>query len=105
MIYLLKFKIAKTYGLKLKPKKNIILGVIYRHPGNDISVFQDQLYDTLSNTEKNQFNYILSSDININSLAKNNKKISTLMNNLASVGCEMKINVHTRFAGNCKPPC
>ena len=42
-------------------------------------------------------------DINVNFFAKDNEKISNYVNNLAMIGCKMKINNHTRFSENCRP--
>ena len=79
---------------------NIIVGVVYRHPGRNISSFQDELHNKLLNLETNKLNYTVCGDININTL-ENNSKMSDHINDLNSVGCNQIINVPTRFASNC----
>ena len=79
---------------------NIIVGVVYRHPGRNISFFQDEFYNKLLNLETNKLNYTLCGDFNINILKKNSK-ISDYINDLNSTGCNQIIDVPIRFASNC----
>ena len=65
--------------------------------------FQDKLCDTLTDLENSNLNYIVYGDINVNFFAKDNEKISNYVNNLAMIGCKMKINNHRRFGENCRP--
>ena len=90
--------------IELKTKKeNIILAVIYRHPNKLLLPFHDKLCDTLTDLENSNLNYIVCGDINVNFFAKDNEKITDYMNNLAMIGCKMKIKDHTRFGENCRP--
>ena len=84
-------------------KENLILAVIYRHPNKLLLPFQDKLCDTLTDLENSNLNYIVCGDINVKFFAKGNEKITDYMNNLAMIGCKMKINNHTRFGENCRP--
>ena len=83
-------------------KSNIILGVIYRHSKQKLSLFQDKLCKNLSKLENNKLNYIVNGDFNINTLAIKNPKLRNYVNDLNSIGCKMLINIPTRFAENCK---
>ena len=42
--------------------------------------------------------YSICGDINVNYFAKDTEKIADYMNNLAMIGCKMKINNHTKVA-------
>ena len=77
--------------------------MIYRHPNKLLLPFQDKLCDTFTNLENSNLNYIVCGDINVNFFAKDNEKITDCMNNLAMIGCKMKINHNTRFGENCRP--
>ena len=79
-----------------------VLGVIYRHPKQKLSLFQDKLCKNLSKLENNKLNCIVNGDFNINTLAIKNPKVSNYANDLNSIGCKMLINIPTRFAKNCK---
>ena len=84
-------------------KENLILAIIYRHPDKLLLPFQDKLCDMLTDLENSNLSYIVCGDININFFAKDNEKITNYVNNLAMIGCKMKINNHTRFGENCWP--
>ena len=89
--------------IELETKKtNFIIVVIYRHPNKLLLPFQDKLCDTLTDLENSNLNYIVCGDINVNSFAKDKEKNANYMNNLAMIGCKMKINNHTRFGENCR---
>ena len=79
---------------------NIIVGAVYRHPGRNISSFQDELHNKLLNLETNKLNYIVCGDFNINTLEKSSK-ILDYINDLNSIGCNQMIDVPTKFASNC----
>ena len=57
----------------------------------------------LNDLVNSNLNYVGCGDINVNYFAKDNKKITDYINNLAMIGSKMKINNHTRFGGNCRP--
>ena len=86
-------------------KENLILAVIYRHSNQLLLPFQDKLCDTLTDLENSNLNYIVCGDINVNFFAKDNEKITNYVNNLALIGCKMKINNHTRFLKIVGPHC
>ena len=62
--------------LEIESKEtNFIIAVIYRHPKQKLSLFNDKLSETLSLLENNKVNYTVCDDTNINLLTKNNPKI------------------------------
>ena len=79
-----------------------ILAVIYRHPNQDLTSFHNNFYNQLKDLENKKINYVVSGDLNINILAKNNPSVGSYVNNSTSIGCSSRINVPTRFADNCK---
>ena len=81
---------------------NFILGVIYRHPNQNFSLFQDTLHNQLYDFESNKLNYVVGGDININTSAKNTK-ITEYIEKLNSIGCKQLVDAPTRFAStvNC----
>ena len=86
-------------------KSNLIVAVVYRHPKQDISPFHDKLCRNLNELENNKEKYILSGDINIDTLSVQTtgaSKIKNYVDDLISSGCKLLINIPTRFADNCK---
>ena len=84
---------------------NLIVAVVYRHPKQDISPFHDKLCRNLNELENNNEKYILSGDINIDTLSVQTtgaSKIKNYVDDLISSGCKLLINIPTRFADNCK---
>ena len=81
---------------------NFILGVIYLHPNQNFSSFQDTLHNQLYDFESNKLNYVVCGDININTLAKNTKIIEYI-EKLDSIGCKELVDAPTRLAStvNC----
>ena len=101
---LLKLKHYEDLWLELECKgSTLTVAVVYRHPNQDMLSFQDKLGENLNNIENKKLNYIVSGDININTL---NKSISEIKKNyiheLRSIGCKLLINNPTRYADNCK---
>jgi len=82
---------------------NIILAVIYRHSKKHISDFQEKLCNNLAELENEKLQYIVSGDMNINTLMRNDAKITDYINNLTAIGCKLMIDNHTSFAKNCNP--
>ena len=75
---LLKLKHCEDLLLELKSKgSNLIVAVVYRHPNQDMLSFQDKLCEYLNNIKNKNLYYIVSGDININTLDKSNSKIKT----------------------------
>ena len=66
-------------------KSSIILGVIYRHPNQKLSLFQDKLCKNLSKLENNKLNYTVNEDFNINTLAIKIPKVKNYANDLNSI--------------------
>ena len=72
----LRFTLRKDLSLNLQhckdlwlevesEKSSIILRVIYRHPKQKLSLFQDMLCKNLSKLENNKLNYILNGDLTL----------------------------------------
>ena len=100
---LLKLKHCEDLWLELEGKgSNLIVAVIYCHPNQDMLSFQDKLCENLNNIENKKLNYIVSGNININTLDKSISKIKNYFNKLRSIGCKLLINNPTRYADNCK---
>ena len=109
----LKFRLRPDLSLKLShcedlwvqikcKTTDIILAVIYRHPNKEILSFQEKLCSRITTLESEKLNYVISGDININTLDKNKKTIDYI-NALNSIGCNLAINNPTRFANNYSP--
>ena len=64
--------------------------------------FQDRLCENLNNVENKKLNYIVSGDININTLNKSISKIKNYINEVTSVECKLLINNPTKYPDNCK---
>ena len=50
---------------------NFCLGVVYRHPKKNFSLFQNKLYLQLHDFETNNMNYVVCGNFNINTLLNN----------------------------------
>ena len=82
-----------------KKAKGLILGVIYRHPQNNFTTFQEQYCKLLNQLSYEKRNYIISGDINIDILSANHKPtIPNYLNELYSVTCCNIINIPTSIS-------
>ena len=73
---LLKLKHYEDLWLELECKGlTLTVAVVCRHPNQDMLSFQDKLGENLNNIENKKLNYIVSGDININTLNKSISKI------------------------------
>ena len=73
---LLKLKHCDDLWLELECKgSNLIVAVVHRHLNQDMLSFQGKLCENLNNIENKKLNYIVSGDININTLDKSISKI------------------------------
>ena len=80
---------------------NIIIGVIYRHPGHKYDIFSDKLCNLLDVFNKSGQNYYICGDLNINLLKYNvAANVTDYMNSIASVGCNILIDKPTRITSN-----
>ena len=79
-----------------KKAKGLLLGVIYRHPQNNFTTFQEQYCKLLNQLSYEKRNYIICGDINIDIFSANHKStISNYLNELYSVTCCNIINIPT----------
>ena len=85
---------SSTYG-----SKNLVIGVIYRHPGHKYDFYCSQLCDTLNKLNASKTDYVVVGDINIDILKFNlATDVTDYINSLYSVGCNVSINRPTRVA-------
>ena len=79
--------------------KNLVIGVIYRHPGHKYDFFCKQLCDTLNKLNASKTDYVIVGDINVDILKFNlATDVTDYINSLYSVGCNVSINRPTRVA-------
>jgi len=76
---------------------NIILAVTYRHPKKRIADFQEKLCNNLAKLETKKLQNIVSGNMNINTVMRNDAKITDYINSLTAIGCKLMIDNHTRF--------
>ena len=81
--------------------KNLVIGVIYRHPGHKYEFFCNKLCKTLNSLNASKTDYVIVGDINIDILKFNlATDVTDYINSLYSVGCNVCINRPTRVASN-----
>ena len=84
--------------IKNKSRKNIILGVIYRHPRHSFSIFQEKLCSTLEKISLENKNIYTCGDYNINFLRINQSQaIKNYYNAIMSYSCRLLIDKPTRI--------
>jgi len=75
----------------------LIIGVVYRHPGSQIKEFEEKICQTISSLIELKNNFVIMGDININFQKVNLvQNITDYYNNLQSSGCLSLINRATR---------
>ena len=78
--------------------KNILIGVIYRHPQNNINDFTDNLSNLLHKISLENKTICLTGDFNIDALKMNTKNnIGNYFNNLYSFGFKNDVDLPTRI--------
>ena len=86
----------------MKNNKEIILGVLYRHPSADINDFQEKLGENICKLNNLKLKYYICGDINIDLLrGSTNIKIQEYIDLLVSLGCSSLVNVPTRISATC----
>ena len=92
--------------VQLKPNKStltesncndLVIGVIYRHPGSQFKEFESKLCDTICALNQNQTKFVILGDVNVNFLKINvANDISNYYNHVQGAGCLSFINRATR---------
>ena len=87
-----------TLKLDLKGRKPLIIGIIYRHPGDHYHDFRDKLCENIYNINSSKCNYLIVGDMNINLMKYNlASDVTTYVNALNSVGCNICIDKLARI--------
>ena len=77
--------------------ENLVIGMIYRHPGSQYNEFCDKLCKNISTINQNQKQFVIMGDVNINSLKMNVVgSITDYLNDIQSAGCLSHIDKATR---------
>ena len=98
-VYLtLKFSLLKLHYIK--KAEGLILGVIYCHPQNNFTTFQEQYCKLLNQLFYEKRNYKICGNINIDILSTNHEPtISNCLNELYSVTSPVEIRQNTLKPG------
>ena len=84
-----------------KHNKHFIVGVIYRHPNHNYETFCEKLCETIDNLNKAKVDYYITGDFNIDIMKyKLASDVTSYVNNLNSVGCNICIDKPTRVDGS-----
>lgn len=84
---------------------NLVVAVLYRHPGSQYTEFRDKLCATVDTLNKSKTRYVVLGDINIDLLKYNlTKNVTEYLNELQSAGCLSYINKPTRFKPSLNNP-
>ena len=102
----LEFKIESCENLWIEIKttknsKNIVVGIIYRHPTHSFTDFSNKLTDTILKIDNQKLHYYILGDININILKQNTcKATKDYIDNLHSLNSMCIINKPTRITSS-----
>ena len=77
--------------------KKIIIGAIYRHPSYKINPFLNNIESTIDKLNKNNLNYFICGDINLDLLKYSKADIANYENTLLSYGCKQYIKNATHL--------
>ena len=80
--------------IKDRYRKSIIFGVVYLHPGNNVSDFQSKLEELINNLSKSNKPIFITGDFNIDCFDVKN---STYIDSISSLGFVQLINSPTRY--------
>ena len=76
---------------------NLIIGVVYRHPGSQTKEFEKRLCNLIHAFNQNQTNFVIIGDMNVNLLKRKIvKDIREYYNNIQGSGCLSLIDRATR---------
>ena len=82
----------------------LVIGVIYRHPDKNFSIFKTKLIANLNNLNNCKTQYIICGDINIDLLkATKQSSIADYKECLDAAGTQSVISSATRYCGNDNP--
>ena len=80
-----------------KDTEKIVIGIIYRHPGNNFTSFQEKLCSTIYDLNQSNINFMIMGDVNLNIMKYNlATNITNYVNAVQSAGCISLINQPTR---------
>ena len=78
--------------------KNLVIGVIYRHPSSSLTDFQNQFTQTLHSSPKHKKDYILCGDYNVDVLQRHSSSaINAYVDSIYAEVCLCLIDKPTRF--------
>ena len=80
--------------------KKLAIGVVYRHPGNEISKFQNKFENCIEKLNTKKLPYIICGDFNINLIDSDSSFNSFYLNALLSLGCTQFVNDFTRHSND-----
>ena len=76
---------------------NLVIGVVYRHPGSQFKEFEKKMCNIINGLNQNQTNFVIMGDMNINLLKKNIvSNVTNYINNLQGAGCLSLVDRATR---------
>ena len=83
--------------IKTQQRSHLIVGSVYRHPGQDVKQFEEEFNNCLEKLHDNGGNYVVAGDFNID-LNKNDKNTKNYKNDIESHGCVQIIKEPTRYS-------
>ena len=80
-----------------KGSEKIVIGIVYRHPGNNYKLFKEKLSSTIYELNQKNVNFMILGDVNINIMKYNlTTDITNYLNTVQSAGCTSLIDQPTR---------
>ena len=82
---------------KFKVIENLVVGMIYRHPGSQYKDFNEKLNNNIISINQSKKHFVIMGDVNINSLKMNiATSITDYLNDIQSAGCLSFVDKATR---------
>ena len=89
---------AQWVTVTQKPNKTILIGNLYRPPQGNATNCIDLLENVLSNIDLQKIEEILTGDLNLDILDKNNLAAKEIINSLKQLGLRQLIKEPTRYS-------
>ena len=82
---------------KFKDEKQLVVGIVYRHPSSQYTKFRDTMCDTIDKINRGNKNFVILGDVNVNSLNYNIVgSVTDYLQSIEGAGCVSFIDRATR---------
>jgi len=91
------FSSSRKSRTKFEDGKNMVVGIVYRHPGSQYKTFCERICNTIDDMNRCNKNFIIMGDVNVNSLKYNTVgTVTDYLQSIEGAGCLSFIDKATR---------